>query len=243
MRMTPEIRIGVIVPKGNSIHENEFMRLGSKGVQFRFTPFSYPNLGSTDFCGDLRAEMSAPIAELRAWDADAILIGCTTASMICGSQRWREDLEQMANAPVVTAADASLQAIAALGVTTIAVATPYGEAGNQTVTDFLVKNGVTVATIKGLGLDRSIEMWLRDAPNLSAKEMLEFSLTVDSGRAEAIYLPCVGIRSLDVLDQLEKSTGKPAFSSVQAGYWSILRQLGIDRRAKGLGQLIEVWNF
>ena len=241
--MTPEIRIGVIVPRGNSIHENEFMRLDSEGVRFRFTPFSYPGFNSTDFCGDLTAGMSAPIAELRAWGAEAILIGCTTASMVCGSQRWREDLERLANVPVVTAAEASRQAIAALGVTNIAVATPYGDAGNQTVNNFLVENGFTVATIKGLGLDRSIETWLREAPSLSAKELFDFSLTVDSAHADAFYLPCVGINSLEVLDQLEKKTGKPAFSSVQAGYWSILRRLGADGRASGFGRLIEIWDF
>jgi maleate cis-trans isomerase len=241
--MTTEIRIGVIVPKGNSIHENEFMRLGSKGVQFRFTSFSYPRFNNTDFCGDLSAEMSAPIAELRAWGAEAILIGCTTASMVCGSQQWRENLERLANAPVVTAAEASLQAIGALGVTSIAVATPYGDAGNQTVNNFLVENGLTVATIKGLGLDSSIERWLKESPMLSAKEVLDFSVTVDSALAETIYLPCVGIGSLDVLDPLEKRTGKPALSSVQAGYWSILRRMGANGRAKGYGRLIEVWDF
>lgn len=239
----PEVRIGVVVPNGDLVHEREFLRLRPDGVSFRFASFSYPAMGNANFCGNLGAEMSAPIAELNDWGAKVVLIGCTTASMTCASPEWQAELERMAKVRVVTAAEASIQAISALGARSIAVATPYGDAGNRTVTTFLLGKGFAVASIKGLGLDRSVETWRKAAPCLSIAEMLGFSLSVDSENAQAIYLPCTGVGSLEVLDELEKSTRKPAISSVQAGFWASLRLLGINGRAKGFGRLIDVWDF
>jgi arylmalonate decarboxylase len=243
MRKDRNIRVGVLVPAGNVIHEREFVRLQMESVDFRFVSFSYPPAGSTNFCGDLTAQMAAPIAELKSWDAQAILIGCTTASMTCASDEWNARLEQLANAPVITAADASRQAIAAMGLKSVAVATPYGESSNIIVSTYLRANVVEVTTIKGLGLDSSLETWCAKAPLLSTQEILDFSLSIDSYSAQAIYLPCTGIGSLEALDQIEKKTGKPALSSVQAGYWAILRRLGISGRTKGFGRLIEIWDF
>ena len=186
MRMNRPIRIGVLVPAGNVIHEREFMRLQTASVEFRFTSFLYPAAGSTNFCADLLAQMATPIAELKAWDAQAILVGCTTASMSCANDGWNASLEHMANAPVITAADASGQAIAVLALKSVAVATPYGDAGNVIVANFLRAQGVEVAAIKGLGLDSSMELWRKRAPFLSTQEILDFSLSIDSDGAQAM---------------------------------------------------------
>ena len=79
--MDRDIRIGVLVPAGNSIHEREFAALRPSGVAFRFAGFGYPPADAADFCADLTTRMAEPIQALREWGAQLLLIGCTAASM------------------------------------------------------------------------------------------------------------------------------------------------------------------
>jgi hypothetical protein len=141
--MNDVVRIGVLVPAGNTIHEREFLALRPEGVEFRFAGFAYPPAGAADFCADLFAHMRAPVAELRAWGAQALLVGCTTASMLCADPAREAQLQSLAGVPVVTAASAVREALAALGLRRIAVATPYGARGNGVVVDYLRTIGIT----------------------------------------------------------------------------------------------------
>jgi maleate cis-trans isomerase len=243
MNSKPDTRIGVIVPAGNTVHEKEFGLLRPEGVSFRFAEFSSPPSSSADFCGDLAAQLRGPIGALKAWGADLILIGCTTASMTCSDAAFRQTLEGFAGVPVVTAAGASMDAVKALAVESVSVATPYGDRNNQVVAAFLNANAVAVAAIAGLNLDRSPEVWRAQAPTMSPQAVLDFGLATDVDGAQALYMPCTAIQSLEAIAPFEEKTGKPAFSSVQAGYWAGLRRLGVDGRRKGFGRLVEQWDF
>ena len=236
------IRVGVLVPPGNTVHEREFARLRPANVSFRFADFSYPPAGG-DFCEDFLAQLAAPVKALTEWGPDLVLVGCTTASMVCASEAFSAKLEAMAGVPVITAAEASHWALLALGGRAVSVATPYGAPNNRIIAGFLMSRGIATAAIAGMDLDRSVPIWLAAQPSLTAERVLEFSLSVDVEAARALYLPCTGMGSLDAITGFERRTGKPAVSAVQAGYWASLRRLGIDGRQSGNGCLLEVWDF
>jgi maleate isomerase len=240
MQRPTTLRIGVLVSGQNPAHEREFSRLDPAGAEFRFVGFSYPPKGTTDFCGRLIEQMSAPVAELKSWGMDLLLVGCTIASMACDKLGFQPDLEQMAGVPVVTAASATREAIAALGLNTLGVASPYGEANNGIIVDFLRNTGVEIVAFEGLALDRSPELW-QGALDLSVKQVLESCLRVNALQADAVYLPCASIDSLLVIEEFERLTAKIAFSSVQASYWASLRKLGIDAPQRGAGRLLSKW--
>ncbi len=237
------VRIGVLVPAGNAVHEAEFRRLQPEGVEFRFAPFAFPSAAAADYCGELADGMVPAMLELKDWGARLLLVGCTTASMKCSGSAEDARLEALAGLPVITAAAASRQAMAALGLTRIAVATPYSAGGNATVSGFLQRIGIEVAAIRGLALDRSMEMWRSEAVTLPARRVADFALETDVPAAQAMYLPCTGVGSLEAIDLFEAERGKPAFSSVQAGYWASLRRLGIDGRRTFGGSLLKTWDF
>jgi arylmalonate decarboxylase len=241
MGMLPEIRIGVLVPAGNVVHEREFARLRPPTVSFRFAGFNYPPAGPA-FCTDMLHEFEAPLHELGAWGARLVLVGCTTASMLCEAEHWQAGLQAIAQVPVITAAAAVSEALAALNIRCLAVATPYGEVNNRIIVQYLESRQVTVASIRGIALDRSPEVW-RTAPTVTADQMLDFGLGVDVDAAEGLYLPCTGVVSLEVLEPFERRRGKPALSSVQAGFWASLRHLGIDGRRAAGGRLLRGWDF
>ena len=242
MNPTHVARIGVLVPLGNSIHECEFAALKPfAAVQFRFAGFSYPVADATDFCAALADQLIAPLSALRDWGAQLILIGCTTATMRCADPADHARLESFAGVPVVTAASAVRDALAACDLHRITVATPYGENGNGIIARYLQSLGVSVTALGGLNLDRTPEDWKREAPALTPQQMLDFSLGLDAEASQALYLPCTGVRSLATIELYEQRTGKLALSSVQAGFWACLQRLGIDGRQSGAGQLIARW--
>ena len=239
--MQRDIRIGVLVPAGNTLHEREFEALRPEGVAFRFAAFTYPPAGAADFCVDLTTRMAPPIAELRDWGAQLLLVGCTAASMRCADAQTDGRLARLAGVPVVTAASAAREAFAALGLKRVAVATPYGAASNGIVSRFLESIGVHVDAIRGLDLDRSPEVWKREVPALTPQQVCELGLSIDAAPVEALYLPCTGLASIEAIERFERRTGKPALSSVQAGFWASLRRLGVDGRRTGAGRLLANW--
>jgi arylmalonate decarboxylase len=239
----PDIRVGVLVPSGNTVHQAEFARLRPKGVEFRFVGFTYPPRDSPSFNDDLIVSLGGPIAELKDWGARVILWGCTTASMACSSKDYMARFEQMAGVPFISAATASREAMKALGINSVSVATPYSELNNGIVAKFLTDLGIEVAAIEGLGFDKSAEIWLANQPSLTPDFVFKYGLSLDNDAADALYLPCTGMGSIQAIDMFEHKTGKPAFSSVQAGYWASLRRIGFDGRQSGHGQLLEVWDY
>jgi maleate isomerase len=235
--------MGVVVPLGNVVHEREFAQLRLPGVEFQFAGFAYPPGGTSDFCGDMAGKLRTPMQQLVAAGAELILVGCTTASMMCAGDDFSPRLASLAGVPVITAAAAAREAARALGAQTLAVATPYGEGNNRIVADFLLSQGFEVAAIAGLNLDRTLEVWRNEALALTPQQMLEFACTVDRPEADAMYLPCTGVPSVEAIEMFEQERGKSAFSSVQAGYWASLHRLGIDGRQRGYGRLLEHWDF
>ena len=50
-------------------------------------------------------------------------------------------------------------------------------------------------------------------------------------------MSCGGIRSTEVIQEIENKTGKPVITSNQAQMWSCLRRAGIADKISGFGEL------
>ena len=59
----------------------------------------------------------------------------------------------------------------------------------------------------------------------------------DRPEAEAIFISCGALRTLDIIDELEEEVGKPVVTSNQAMLWDTLRLAGIEDRLEGYGRL------
>lgn len=237
-----KIRLGALVPAGNVVLKREFSRLSREPVEIRVLEFSYPAAGA-DFCADLVAAAQRPVRELRDWGAALIFLGCTAASMTCHTDERVDALARHVAVPIITAAGAVLEALAAVRATALTVATPYGANGNRVIVNFLTSQRLSVAAIDGFEFDQSPEVWAGRVSSVPAKELLDFSVRLDTPLANALFLPCTAMDSLETIRLFEQQTGKPAVSSVQAGYWACLRRLGVDGRRIGAGELLQRWEF
>jgi maleate isomerase len=126
---------------------------------------------------------------------------------------------------------AALQAIEA---TRVVVATPYLDEVNAVEADYMREHGVDVIDIVGLNITNDSDM-VRVAPAY----IRDFAISVDHPDADAIFISCGALRTLDVIEEIEAATGKPCIASNQAMLWHCLRLAGVNDRLDGLGTLFK----
>ena len=60
----------------------------------------------------------------------------------------------------------------------------------------------------------------------------------DRADADAIFISCGALRSIEIIDELEQLAGKPVITSNQAMAWDVMRLAGIEDRVSGYGRLL-----
>ena len=68
--------------------------------------------------------------------------------------------------------------------------------------------------------------------------LAEMAGGLDRPDADAIFISCGALRSIEIIDELEARTGKPVVTSNQALAWHALRLAGIADRIEGHGRLL-----
>lgn len=121
----------------------------------------------------------------------------------------------------VTTSGALLEAVHALGITTIAAATPYDEAIGALFGQFFAEAGVKLVHTANLGLTGRI--WT--VPWQTTYDLVR---RADSDDAEAVVVSCTNLPTYEILDQLEQDLGKPVISANQATIWAALRRAQRD---------------
>lgn len=245
-------RIGLIVPSTNTVCEMDFHRLAPKEVSIHTGRMMI--LEETNGPMDWKAPMDwekihqrmhercVDVAKgLASARVDLIVFGCTSGSFIKGPGSDTEIATKIEMAvlpiygkiPVVTTSTAVVEALRALSIEKVIVATPYIEQGNQQEKFFLEGNGFKVVDIKGLGLEGFGE-YARQEP----QTIYDLVKKLDKGGADGIFISCTDFRALDVIEILEKDLRKPITSSNQASLWLSLRKLGLNETIKGYGTLL-----
>ncbi len=227
-------RIGVIVPTSNTTNETEFNRMKPDGVSFHFTRSPIHRDPAADGFKALLSDLEISVGHLTNCNVDLMAYGCTAGSMACPADVLLGNMEKMGKTGAISTAGAILEALKALGVTRISMATPYSDETNEHEKEYLEDHGLTVLKMAGLQLSGQIAKVSRVPP----QEVYDHALSVDCEDAEAILICCTDFGTLDVIEALEEETGKPVVSSNTASFWYALRRAGIDDRIEGYGKLL-----
>ncbi len=164
---------------------------------------------------------------------DVISYSCTSGSIVIGEQRIFDEISKGAPwAKPMCLVTGVVDALRELGARKLVVGTPYLDEINTAEAEFLVGKGFEVLDIQGLNLTTGIEFGCVTPAYWKA-----FAREIDRPDADAIFLSCGGIRSLEVVDEIEQATGKPVITSNQAQFWSCLRRAGIADRIHGFGEI------
>lgn len=226
-------RLGMMLPSGNVAAEPEVTAMLPEGVSLHTTRLKLT--GSSD--AQLMA-MTQKVEEAGCLLADAavdlILFHCTavTTSAPGADTALLQRIEAKTGLRSTATSRGLLAAIRILEVRRLVLITPYINAINQREIAFLRSHGIEVVVDLGLGIDSPQEMI-----KVEPQEWLRLARTCSSGDAEAYFLSCTAIRSLEIIAALEAEFGKPVLTSNQVATWHALRLLGVQDVVPGAGRL------
>lgn len=231
----PRAKIGYVLLATEQTVQDDVIRLRPPGVGIHFTRAAIPDSITNESLAaqaDLLADCAAGL--LPDGSLDVVCYACTSGSLVIGEERVFAELNRGApNAKATSLITGVIRALKQLQARRIVVATPYLDEVNQREVDYLEQAGFEVISLCGLNLEKDSDM-VRVAPDY----ITEFALAQDHPDADAIFISCGALRTLDVIGEIESHAGKPAICSNQAMIWDCLRLAGIEDRFEGYGCLL-----
>jgi len=166
-----------------------------------------------------------------------IAFGCNSGTMIIGEEIVYEKIRATRpGVPCTSPVAGTIAAFERLGVSRVAVLTPYSDAVNQFVADFLRKRGLDVVAFGSFNEENDHKV-ARTSLDSIGRAMATLG-RIDG--VEAVLACCTSLRLVDQIAQIEKELGKPVTSSNHAMGWHALRLAGIRDTMPEFGRLFEL---
>jgi maleate cis-trans isomerase len=231
----PRARIGFIIPSSNRMVEPQVQRFMPAGVVPHFTRIGMTNRykAPLDQLLPRILEATALLADSR---CDVTVLQCTGTSMSGGVDMEKhviDEMERVSGRPALSTASALTAAFQALGARRLVFVSETKQEGHDKKVRFLREAGYDILADKAVGLAGTDE-YCTMPPRLWFDTVM--GLRRDDG--DAYFISCANIHSIDVIDELEESLGKPVVTSNQAAIWYSLRRAGIEDHVPGLGCLL-----
>ena len=234
-----QYRIGLLVPAEDAVSERDFRLMLPDDSVAVFTN----RIETTRICTLEELKKMAPLLQKAASmvltddRVDVLNYSCTSATVAIGYESVAESLSvARPDVTVVTPISAAVAAFQALEVEEIAVVTPYPDDVNVAMYDYLEAEGVCIRAFhafEGLLTDYEVS-------RLPPRALYEAGLEADNPKVETIFLSCTGIRSAEIVEELENALGKPVVTSNQAAFWQCLRLAGCSAKVPGFGRLLTI---
>ena len=240
--MSSRARIGVLVPPGNPTVEPELYRMAPPGVSLHFARLQAPpSDGPPGGAGGMeertrayREGLDGPAQALGEVRPAIVLLAHTASSYALGWGREQPLVERIASlcrAPALLAAQAVRAALHHLGVTRLALGTPYPESISRQGRAYWEAAGFEL-----VGYHR-----LTDVTDIYAEteeRAAELARRANTPEAQAVLISGTGLPTVGALERLERELGKPVISSNQACLWRALRLAGVGEPVTGFGRLL-----
>jgi maleate cis-trans isomerase len=184
-----------------------------------------PRSAPAEVAGEATIEAVAPFVSER---PDIVVHGCTAGGFLAGPEgnaRIVAELERVTGAPVISTADAMVEALRHSGVRSTAVVTPYLPSVNQGLTRYVEAGGVKVETLDSFLCETTDALGAVTEP-----QVWEKALATVTPQSRALFIACSQLPTLDIIVPLRERLGIPVWSSIRATAWAMARMLA----AKGL---------
>jgi maleate cis-trans isomerase len=168
----------------------------------------------------------------------AVMWACTSGSFVYGPAGVRRQAERLAadaGVPAASTSQSFVAALAALGLTRVAVAASYPEDVSVLFVEFLAASGVDVVALGSAGIDTAAEVG-----TLDAGQVIELAVRNDRPEAEALLVPDTALHTVAVVSDLEERLGKPVLTANQVTVWHGLHLAGVPVSSPRLGALFAV---
>ncbi|HCH23978.1 MAG TPA: arylmalonate decarboxylase [Oceanospirillaceae bacterium] len=231
----PHAKIGFVLLATEQTIEDDMRLLLPDEVGCHFTRAPIPDSITVETLTDLGSSLGdAARLILPDGSLDVISYACTSGSLVLGEEQVYAELSKGAPKAQKTCIIASvIKALRAVEAKKIVVVTPYLDSINQMEDDYLQASGFEVLDIQGMQLEKDSDM-IRVSPQF----IVDYAQRFDSPDADAVFISCGALRSIEVIDQLEQALGKPVITSNQATAWDTMRMAGVMHQLLGYGQLL-----
>jgi maleate cis-trans isomerase len=191
---------------------------------------------------DLERAHSQILEKVEALDAEGVDIINVGGSPVvtlhgrAGHERLLAEIAARTNRPFVTALQAEIEGIRAVGGSRVLIASPYPVKQTERRVGILEEEGLTVAAHDSLDIERNMEITQLD-PDRVARQAIELVDRHPDG--DVVYLPCGSLPVTSVIDRIEAETRRPVVTCVAAQVYACLDRAGYDRPIQGYGRLLD----
>lgn len=232
----PRARIGFIIPSSNRMVEEQAWRLLPHDIIPHVTRLAMTNRHKVPL-DQLLPRIEQATALLADSDCDVMVLQCTGTSMSGGVAMEAQVLaamEKVSGRPALSAASSLVSAFTTLKARKMVFISETRQDEHEQKLKFLHEAGYNILADRAVGLSGSAEY-------CSAPPQLWFDEAMKLRRddADLYFISCANIRSIDIIEDLERALGRPVVTSNQAAFWCALRRIGITDRLPGLGRLFD----
>lgn len=230
-------KLGFVVLAMEQTVEDDVFRLAPEGVGVHISRMAMSNEATIETLKSMEPEIGSAASLLLPDDAlNVVSYTCNCGTMVIGETAVIKALRRgRPEAIATTVMTGVTNALRAVGACRIVVATPYLDEINVHVLSFLESKGFEVLEIQGLNLRTNKEIDCVEPAFLR-----EFGASLDRYDADALFICCGALRTLDIVGDLEAQIGKPVIVSNQAMMWDCLRSAEINDPIEGYGRLLRM---
>jgi maleate isomerase len=236
------LRLGAIYPDDAWVDieaqalVDEFRRFLPAEVELISAATYVPAVDNTASLGVALAEngdIEVAAHRLMPYQLDCFAYYCTSVSFIRGpggdldiSRRVTEETGK----PATTTSTAMIEALRALDISRVSLASPYLPDVEQRFVEFFEAHGVNVVRSLSLCLERGHSLVLPE-------DIRRLAEAADDPAAQAVFVGCTGQRLAQHLNAMEALLGKPVLTANQVTSWHALKLMGLDPQIEGRGRL------
>ena len=235
--ISPRARIGFIIPSSNRMVEPQVQRWMPAGVTPHFTRIGMTNRHKAPL-EQLLPRILEATSLLADSKCDVIVLQCTGTSMSGGVDMEKHviaEMQKVGNCPTASAASSLTAAFEALSARRLVFLSETKQPGHDKKVAYLKEAGYELVADKAVGLSSSDEYC-----TMPAERWYDEALALRNDKAEAYFISCANIHSIDVIARLEEKLQRPVVTTNQAAIWRSLRAAGISDDVPGLGALMKI---
>lgn len=230
-------KIGSVQPSNGGIFSYEFYKIAPEGVLLVTTSTNVQALTKSEL--ERAFSQYEQAGRILAYDnVDFIVVGGGPVVALKGLGADREIAQRIQDdtgIPTIHKFTATFEALRKLNVNKVAVVTPFRDEVNAREKNFMELNGFEVVNIKGLQVERNVE--ISNLPPYAAYRLAKETFR-ETPHAEGIYISCGRWQTLAYIEALEQDLKVPVVTSCQAAIWAAFSRTGVGGINPQYGELL-----
>ena len=165
---------------------------------------------------------------------NTVAYACTSGTIAIGEEKVKEKVQlAKPGCYVTTPITSAIKAFKEMNAKKIALFTPYPESVNKTILEYFNKKNINIVSFSTFNIDLD-----EDIASVDPEYLLKTLIALDINNADALFISCTALPTLEIIDQVEKKINKIVFSSNQTLIWDTLRSVGYKSSIPGYGKLL-----